>query len=341
MNVQDYYQTLGVSKNADEKTIKKAYRKLARQYHPDVNPGDKTAEDRFKAINEAYEVLSDPEKRQKYDQFGAQWQQYERAGGRPEDFNWSQWAAQPGGRGQSYTRSVSPEEFAQMFGGANGGGFSDFFETLFGDMGQRPTGGMGQRPTGGQQQGGFGYTDFSGGQSYQPRPRQGRDTEHTIQVTLEEAFQGATRTLQWENGRSIQAKIPRGVDTGSRIRLSGQGQSGQAGGPAGDLYLVVEVLPHPVFQREGDNLKMDLSVDLYTAVLGGQAEVHAIDKTVSLTIPPETANGKVFRLGGLGMPKLRQPDKRGDLYVTLKVNLPQKLTTKEKELFEELRALRA
>ena len=328
MKVQDYYQTLGVSKNADEKTIKKAYRKLARQYHPDVNPGDKAAEERFKAINEAYEVLGDSEKRQKYDQFGAQWQQYERAGGRPEDFNWSQWASQPGGRGQSYTRTVSPEEFAQMFGGGSGsGGFSDFFETLFGGMGQ-------------QSGGSFGFNDFGGGQTYQPRPRQGRDTEHTVQITLEEAFQGTTRTLQWENGRSIQAKIPRGVDTGSRIRLSGQGGSGQAGGQAGDLYLTVEVQPHAVYQREGDNLRMEVPVDLYTAVLGGQVEVRTIDKSVNLTIPPETANDKLFRLGGLGMPRLRQPDKRGDLYVTVKVTLPRQLSAKEKELFAELRALR-
>lgn len=327
MKVQDYYQTLGVSKNADEKTIKKTYRKLARQYHPDVNPGDKAAEERFKAINEAYEVLGNTEKRQKYDQFGAQWQQYERAGGQPEDFNWSQWAAQPGGGGQSYTRTVSPEEFAQMFGGGSGG-FSDFFETLFGGMGQ-------------QRSGGFGSNDFGGGQTYQPRPRQGRDTEHTLQVTLDEAFHGTTRTLQWENGRSIQAKLPPGVDTGSRIRLSGQGEGGQAGGQAGDLYLTVDVRPHAVYQREGDNLRMELPVDLYTAVLGGQVEVRAIDKSVNLTIPPETANGKVFRLGGLGMPRLRQPDKRGDLYVTVKLILPQKLTDQEKELFAELRALRA
>ncbi|MCA9875992.1 MAG: J domain-containing protein [Anaerolineales bacterium] len=329
MKVQDYYQTLGVSKDADAKAIKKAYRKLARQYHPDVNPGDKSAEERFKSINEAYEVLGDPEKRKKYDQFGAQWQQYERAGGRPEDFNWSQWATQPGGRGQSYTRTVSPEEFAQMFGGSSGsGGFSDFFETLFGGMGQ-------------QRASGFGFNDVSGRPSYQPRARQGRDTEHTVQITLEEAFQGTTRTLQWENGRTIQAKIPRGVDTGSRIRLSGQGESGQAGGQSGDLYLIVEVLPHAVYQREGDDLQMEVPVDLYTAVLGGQVEVRTIDKSVNLTIPPETANDKLFRLGGLGMPKLRQPDKRGDLYVTVKVTLPQNLTAKEKELFGELRTLRA
>ncbi|MBK8985836.1 MAG: J domain-containing protein [Chloroflexi bacterium] len=323
MKVQDYYQTLGVNKNADDKAIKKAYRKLAREFHPDMNPGDKAAEERFKLINEAYEVLGDADKRQKYDQFGAQWQQYERAGGRPEDFNWSQWAA-PGGQGS--TRTVSPEELAQMFG-SGGGGFSDFFETLFGGAGRGSAGG-------------FDFSSFGGGQTGQPRPRQGRNTEHTIQVTLEEAFHGTTRTLQWDDGRSIQAKIPRGVDNGSRIRLSGQGGSGQAGGRAGDLYLIVEMQPHATFQRDGDDLMVELPVDVYTAVLGGKAEVRTLDKSVNLTIPPETSTGKVFRLAGLGMPNLRQPDKRGNLYATVSITLPQKLTDREKELFAELRALR-
>lgn len=328
MEYKDYYKTLGVDKNASAKEIKKAYRKLARQYHPDVNPGDETAEDRFKDINEAYEVLADEEKRKKYDQFGSQWQQYERAGGRPEDF-WAQWGAQPGAGGQrTYSRQVSPEEFEQMFGGAAGGGFSDFFETLFGGMG-------GARRT-------AGYTDFGnvGGQTYQPRPRRGRDVEHTVQITLEEAFHGTTRTLTWEDGRSINAKIPRGVDTGSRIRLSGQGGSGAAGAEAGDLYLQIEVLPHSTFEREGDDLRVTVPVDLYVTLLGGKVEVPTLDKSVRLTIPEETNNGRVFRLNGLGMPKLRNPDERGDLYATVDVQLPQNLSEEEKELFRQLRDLR-
>src|SRR5262245_48365167 len=182
MDVKDYYKTLGVSKNASQEDIKKAYRKLARKHHPDVNPGDQAAEERFKEINEAYEVLSEPEKRKKYDQFGAQWQQYERAGGRPEDFNWGQWQPQPGAGGSGY-RTVSPEEFEEIFGSTGAGGFSDFFETLFGGGRARRTAGVGER-------------DY-----YQPRPRTGRDTEHTLQITLEEAFNGATRTLEWEGGR--------------------------------------------------------------------------------------------------------------------------------------------
>ncbi|MBL1130564.1 MAG: DnaJ domain-containing protein, partial [Chloroflexi bacterium] len=197
MEYKDYYKTLGVSKTADEKELKKAYRKLARQYHPDVNPGNASAESRFKEINEAYEVLSDPEKRKMYDQFGSQWQQYQRAGGNANDF-WRQWQAQQGGP-RAQTRTVSQEEFEQMFGGS---GFSDFFESLFGGMGRRQTGG-------------FDFSNFSSGQR-QPRARRGQDVEHTVQVTLEEAFHGTTRQLQWEDGRTLSAKIPRGVKTGSR-----------------------------------------------------------------------------------------------------------------------------
>lgn len=321
---RDYYQTLGVSKTADQDAIKKAYRKLARQHHPDVNPEDKKAEERFKDINEAYEVLSDPEKRQKYDQFGAQWQQYERGGGRPEDF-WQQYGGARGGPGgQGYSRSVSPEEFEQIFGQGMGGeaGFSDFFETLFGGMG-------------GRQSSGF------GGQGYEPRPRRGRDAEHPIEITLEEAFQGTTRLLQREDGRQSEVKIPRGAKTGTRVRLRGEGGSGAAGGEAGDLYLRVEVLPHARFERDGDDLKVTVPIDLYTAVLGGKVAVPTLPQgAVNLTVPAETANGRVFRLRGQGMPQLRNAEQRGDLYATVEVQLPRNLTPEEKVLFEQLRDLR-
>lgn len=328
MEVKDYYDVLGVSKNASQDEIRKAYRKLARKYHPDVNPGDEAAEERFKELNEAYEVLSDPDKRKKYDQFGAQWRQYERAGGRPEDFDWSQWQSQPGGRAGSGYRTVSPEEFEQMFGGA--GGFSDFFETLFG----------GRAGRGAQRRGGFDFDfgDMGGArQRVRPRPRAGRDVEHEVEITLEEAFHGTTRSLQYEDGRQLQAKIPPGVKTGSRIRLSGQGQPGAAGGEAGDLYLKVKVLPHAQFEREGNDLHVTVPIDLYTAMLGGEVVVPTLDREVRLNIPPETNNGKVFRLSGLGMPNLRNPDKRGDLYATVEVQLPQNLSQQEEDLFKELR----
>jgi curved DNA-binding protein len=321
MEYKDYYQILGVEKTAGADEIKKAYRKLARQHHPDVNPGDRSAEERFKDINEAYQALSDPEKRRKYDQFGAQWQQYERGGGRPEDF-WAQWGGHPGQAGpRTSTRTVSPEELEQMFGGAGGGfGFSDFFDVLFGG-GMPGAAGFRERPT------------------YQTRPHKGRDAEHSIDITLEEAFYGTIRTFQWEDGRRIEARIPRGVKMGSRVRLQGQGGVGVGGGAAGDLYLKVRVLPHDRFERDGDDLRVKVPVDLYTVLLGGQIPVSTIDRTVNLTIPPETANGRVFRLQGLGMPKLRNPDERGDLYAVVDVQLPRNLSERERELFEELRSM--
>jgi curved DNA-binding protein len=333
MEYKDYYKTLGIKKDAGADEIKKAYRKLARKHHPDVNQGDKAAEEKFKDINEAYEVLSDEEKRSKYDQFGAEWQQFSGAGGRPQDFNWGAWGAgQPGG-GQY--RTVSPEEFEQMFGGGargGGGGFSDFFETLFGAMGGRAAGGPRQ---------GFGgsYTsadDLFGGTG--TRPAAQLDQEHAIQVTLEEAFHGTNRTLQWENGKRVEARIPRGVRTGSKVRLSGQG--GSTDGRSGDLYLKVEVLPHAVYERDGDDLRMTLPVDVFTALLGGKISVPTLDKSVNLSIPEGTRNGKVFRLAKLGMPKLRKPDERGDLYVTVAVELPTHLSDEEKRIVRQWQEIR-
>jgi curved DNA-binding protein len=319
MEYKDYYKILGVERNATQDEIKKSFRRLARKYHPDMNAGDKNAEERFKEINEANEVLSDPEKRQKYDQFGAHWQQYERAGGRPEDFNWDSWRSPFGGGTQ--TRQVSQEELEQMFGNIGGmGGFSDFFETLFGGAtGTRGTGFRGQRVQ---------------------RSRRGRDTEHTIEITLEEAHRGSNRILEWEDGRKIEAKIPPGVKTGSKIRLKGQGGMGVSGGQAGDLFLKIKVLPHPLFKRETNNLRTSVPVGLYDALLGGEVDVAAIDRKVKLKIPPETDNGKVFRLNGLGMPDLRNPDKKGDLLVKIDVKLPKNLTKEEKQRFHELRRLR-
>ncbi len=317
MDYKDYYKILGVSKTASEQEIKRAYRQLARKHHPDANPDDKTAEDRFKEINEANEVLSDAEKRRKYDQFGAQWQQYERTGGNPQDF-WRQYqGGQPGG---SYTRTVSPEEFEQMFGGG-AGGFSDFFEMLFG---------------GARQPGGFG----AGASAGVRQPRRGQDAEHSIEITLEEAFHGTVRLLQTD-GERAEVTIPRGVKTGSKVRVTGKGAPGMSGGKPGDLYLRVQVVPHPRFTREGDDLRLRLPVDLYTMILGGETQVAALDRTVVLTIPPTTPNSKVFRLRGLGMPNLHKPDQRGDLYVTAEAQLPQSLSEAERNLFEQLQAARA
>jgi curved DNA-binding protein len=314
MQYRDYYQTLGVGKDASQEEIKKAYRKLARKYHPDVNPDDTNAEEKFKDINEAYQVLSDEDKRAKYDRFGSQWKQYQQTGGRPEDFDWSQWAPQ-GGRGGTQYRTVSQEELEQMFGGGLGG-FSDFFDTLFGGMGGARTARRTARRPGAQTM------------------QQGRDIEHPIEISLEEAFHGTTRVLTYEGGRRIEASIPPGVNTGSKIRLSGQGAQGPRG--AGDLYLKVTVRPHPKYERDGDDLRLDQPVDFFTALLGGDVKVSTIDKTVKLTIPPETDSGKIFRLKGLGMPKLNNPKKRGDLYARVEVQVPKDLTAEEKKKFKEL-----
>ncbi len=332
MEYKDYYQILGVPRTATEKEIKKAYRKLARQYHPDANPNDPNAEEKFKEINEAYEVLSDPEKRKKYDQFGAQWKNFTGAGGRPEDF-WQQWQTGARGRapGGATYRTVSPEELEEMFGGG-GGGFSDFFEALFGMGGRRSA------RTGDFEDifGGMGGVHTAGGRA---RPMRGRDIEHPVDITLEEAYHGTSRVLQMD-GERIEVKIPRGVKTGSRVRVAGKGEPGRNGGKPGDLYLKIHVLPHARFQREGDNLRLKLPVDLYTLILGGEVQVPTLDRPVILNIPPETDNGKTFRLRGKGMPNLKHPDQRGDLYVEVSAKLPKNLTEQEKELFRQLRALR-
>ncbi len=313
MEYKDYYEILGVSRDADEKTIKKAYRQLARQYHPDANPGNQEAAERFKEINEAYEVLKDADKRSKYDQFGRDWQRAQQMG---SDFDWTSWAQQTGGPGNRYgRRTVNVENLEDLFGGS--GGFSDFFETLFGG---------GAAP---------GATRTSRRFS-----QRGRDTNHPINVTLEESYHGSTRTLS-KDGRSLNVKIPPGVKTGSKIRIAGEGEPGMNGGEAGDLYLVVEVLPHSRFERDGDDLYTDFELPLYTALLGGTAEVYTINGSVNLTIPAETQNGTRFRLKAKGMPQLRRPDVYGDLYATASVQLPTNLNAKERELLAELRQLRA
>ncbi len=314
MEYKDYYKILGVDRNAEEKEIKKAYRKLARQYHPDVNPGDKTAEERFKDINEAHEVLSDPEKRQKYDRLGSSWQQWQRTGRDPSGFDWSQWfsGAQPGGVRVEYRDLGDLED---LFGGA---GFSDFFQNIFGGMGAPRTG----------------WTE-----TRQARPRRGQDYTQPVEITLEEAFGGTPRTIQ-KDGRRLEVKIPPGVRTGSKVRVAGEGSPGISGGASGDLYLEVKVLPHPTFERDGDDLRCEVPVNLYTAVLGGEVKVPTLSGDVMLNIPPETQGGQTFRLRGKGMPNLRNPQKRGDLYASLRIQAPQELSQREKELFRELAGLR-
>ncbi len=320
MEYKDYYKTLGLDKKASEDDIKKAYRSLARKYHPDVNK-DPKAEEMFKEVNEAYQVLSDSEKRQKYDTLGSEWQQYQRSGGQPGGFDWGRWQQQPGQSG-AY-RTVSPEEFEQMFGGSGGmggmGGFSDFFTSIFG-------GGFGGFSGAPGADAGYGQA----GQSYRSRPPMRRDVEHEVEITLEEAYSGTTRIFQFSDGRKINATIPAGVDNGSKVRLSGQADGA-------DLYLVIKVLPHKTFTRKGNNLLLDLPVDFYTAALGGELEISTMGKAVKLNIPAGTNSGKTFRLKGLGMPILRKKGEKGDLLAKAVIHLPKPLSQAEKEKLQALR----
>jgi len=317
MEYKDYYKILEVDRNASEKEIKKAYRRLARKYHPDVNPGDKEAEERFKEINEAHEVLTDPEKRRKYDQLGASWQQWQRTGRDPGGFDWSQWAAGAPGGGRVH---VEYGDVGDLFSGMFGGGsFSDFFEAIFGGVGRQ------------------GPQTWTG--TRQAQPRRGQDYEQSVEITLEEAFSGTRRVLE-KDGRRLEVKIPTGVKTGSKVRIAGEGAPGFGEGAAGDLYLKVTVQPHKVFERKGDDLYCEVPVDLYTAILGGETSVPTLAGDVSLKIPPETQGGRTFRLKGQGMPLLRDSNKRGDLYAKVQVVLPKGLSAKEKELFRELAQMR-
>ena len=333
MEFKDYYQTLGVTKTAPAKDIKQAYRKLARKHHPDVNPGDKGAETRFKEINEAYEVLGDPEKRRKYDELGANWRMYEQAqqqgqawppggpfGGGAGGFGegGGAWTINTGGPG-GY-RTMSEEEMHELFG--NEDPFSDFFKTFFGG--------------GGPQEGGRGR------QTRATRSHKGRDIEHEVELTLEEAYHGAMRRISIKQGghaRSVDVRIPAGVRDGSRVRAAGEGESGSNGGMAGDLYLRVRVKPHPVFERRGNDLHAKVTVPVTTAVLGGEAQVPTISGSVRLKIPETTQTGQVFRLKGHGMPAVGKPDERGDLYATIDVQLPRSLTKDQRQHYEVLAKL--
>jgi len=323
---KDYYEILGVKRDVSEREIKQAYRKLARKYHPDVNPDDKSAEAKFKEINEAYEVLSDKEKRKKYDKFGDKWQyaeQFAQGGYQQTPF----WDFSQGGN------SFHVEE----------GDLGSLFEELF----------RGSRT-----------------RTYhrRPRPRRGQDIEHPVAVTLEEAYHGTTRLLSLEVGepcsscqgtgqiqnvpcsvcrgsgvvsrlKRLEVKIPPGVKDGSRVRIAGKGGQGYGGAASGDLYLVISVRPHPLFKRSGDDLHVEVGVPLTVAVLGGEVQVPTLKGKLALKMPPETQNGRTFRLAGQGMPHLGKSS-HGDLLAKVNVIVPTKLSDKEKGLFQQLRELR-
>lgn len=311
MEYKDYYKLLGVDRDASDEEIKKTYRKLALKYHPDKNPDDPEAEARFKEINEAYEVLGDKQKRAKYDQLGSSYRAWERTGRDPGNFDWSQWASgYPGGGNVR----VEVGDLGDIFGG---GGFSDFFNAIFGGGAAPGAGGFGRRQT--------------------RAPRRGRDIEQPIQISLTEAFTGTERIIQ-RDGSRLEVSIPPGSKTGTRVRVSGKGEPGSAG--SGDLYLRVDVQEDPRFHRQGDDLRTQVTVDFITAVLGGEVKVPTLSGDLILTIPAGSQPGQTFRLKGRGMPRLRDPSRKGDLFAELNVEIPEDLSDRERELYEELSRLR-
>ncbi len=297
----DYYKTLGIQKSATADEIKKAYRKLARKYHPDVNPGDKEAEKKFKEINEANEVLSNPENRAKYDKYGENWK-----------------------HGEEYEKAQQQQRYQQQssgFGGFSGSDFggdadySDFFQSMFG--------------------GGFGS---SRGRSSSGKFK-GQDVSAELTVTLEQASKTHQQTFEI-NGRKVRITIPAGIYDGQQIKLKGHGNPGFNGGPNGDLYITFNITPDKNFERTGDDLKTNVNLDLYTAILGGEVKVNTLDGLINLKVKPGTQNGATVRLRGKGFPVYKKDGEFGDLYVTYEVKLPEELSEKEKELFQQLKDLK-
>ncbi len=317
MDYKDYYKILGVSKTATQDEIKKAFRKLAVKYHPDKNKGNKEAEEKFKEINEANEVLRDKEKRKKYDELGENWKYYQQSGGQQsQDFDWSQYANQGGGRQTQYSYEG---DFGDAFGG---GGFSDFFETLFGG-------------------GGGGFSSQTKGRKGNSRKTtlKGEDLAAEMSITLEDAFKGSEKIFDLD-GQSIKLKIKPGITEGQSLKLTGKGSAGYNGGAAGDLLLKIHVLHDPLFERKGDDLYTDLRVNLYTAVLGGKSALRTFKGTINVNVPKESQNGKILRLQGLGMPKYGKTNQFGDLYAKLNIEIPTALSESETKLFNELSEMR-
>jgi curved DNA-binding protein len=307
MTYKDYYKDLGVDKTATTIEIRKAYRSLANKYHPDKNKGDKSAEEKFKVINEANEVLSDPVKRKKYDQFGADWKHYEEAGAQPGGFDWSKYSS--GQRGQ--TNRTGTQDSNNMFGDE---GVNDLFEMLFGQRsGQR----KGRRNS----------------------VIKGEDLEAETTLSLEEVFEGTTRLIQLNN-QTIKVTIKPGVKDHQKLRIAGKGGNGIGGGPNGDLYLTIKIAPHPEIQRIGNDLYREIPVDLYTAVLGGKTQIKTVKGKVTVNIPKGTTNGKELRLRGLGMPIYAKKNEFGNLLVKIAIVLPENLSDEEIGLFEKLESLR-
>jgi curved DNA-binding protein len=306
MDFKDYYSILGVKKTATAEEIKKAYKKLAQEHHPDKNPGNKAAEEKFKDINEAYQVLSNPEQRAKYDNLGSSYSRFQQSGGRPHDFNWQDWFSS--GRQSSGS--------SDMF---DSGGVSDFFQNIFG--------------------GKFGK-GFSQSSGFQYPPSRGEDYQAEVSITLEEAYNGTSKLLSVD-GEKIEVKLKAGISDGQVLKISGKGSPGKRGGNRGDLLIKVLIQVHPKIIRNEDDLEFEVTIDLYKALLGGSSQIASFGGKLKLNIPPGSQPGTIFRLKGQGMPKYSNPALKGDLYVKLQVKLPDNLTKEEIELVKKLKALRS
>jgi len=307
MDYKDYYNVLGVSKTATQAEIKKAYRKLAIKFHPDKNKGNKQAEEKFKEIAEANDVLSDPEKRKKYDELGSNWNQYQNQNYSQANTGrgYSQGFYNRGGGGQEYSGDLN-----DLFG--RSGGFSDFFNAFFGGRGES---------------------------SFAQQPQKGTNLQTTLHLTLEEAYNGTRRVIDLGNEK-IGINIKPGIQDEQKLKVKGKGAKGSRNAAPGDLYVIIAIKPHPVFSRKGDDLYRKQAIDISTAVLGGKIEVATLSGQVKMTIPPETENGKTFRMKCMGMPEYSDPCNKGDLYVSVYIDVPKNISTEEKELYKKLAALK-
>ncbi len=312
MDFKDYYKLLEVDKKASPEEIKKKFRQLAQKYHPDKNPGNKESESKFKDISEAYEVLSDAEKRKKYDMLGSSFNNFKQTGGRPDDFNWADWF--------SSNQNARSKKSSDMYSSINdfftkNENSSDFFEKIFG-------------------------TRFNNKRTKKMQPEKGEDVQKSIEITLEEAYKGTLKTVIADNNQKIELKLKPGIEDGQVLKISGQGLPGKNGGVNGDLLITINIKKHKRVTRKGNDLYVEITVDLYKAVLGGVSKITTFGGTVKLNIPPESQHGKVLALKNLGMPSYNNNNEFGTLFVTLNVKLPENLSERERELFRELKSIR-